>query len=98
MVHAAGPSTTARHGAGWWVTAILTVLGMLGALLLYVASGLLAPLWAMGGLLVLWLVLSIVAVRLHPRHSAWALLVPVAAVVVLVAVLTAGQRLLGWTA
>ena len=45
----------------------------------------------------LWLVLSIVAVRLHPRHSAWSLLVPVAAVVVWVVVLTAGERLLGWT-
>ena len=91
MAPTAGPSTTIRHGTGWWVTAILTVLGML---LLYVASGLLAPLWAVGGLLVL----GIVAVRLHRRHSAWSLLVPVTAVVVWVAVLTAGERLLGWTA
>ena len=97
MVHTAGPPTPTRHGTGWWVTAILTVLGMLGALVLYVSSGLLAPLWSIVGLLVLWLVLSIVAVRLHRRHSAWSLLVPVAAVVVWVAVLTAGERLLGWT-
>ena len=66
----AGLSTTIRHGTGWWVTAILTVLGMLGALLLYVASGLLAPLWAAGGLLVLWLVLGVIVVRLHRRHGA----------------------------
>ena len=69
MVPTAGPSTTVRHGTGWWVTAILTVLGMLGALVLYVASGLLAPLWAVGGLLVLWLVLGIIVVRRHRRHG-----------------------------
>ena len=82
MVPTAAPSTPTRHGTGGWVTAILTVLGMLGALWLCAASGLLAPLWAVVGLLVLWLLLVIVAVRLQRRHSTWLLLVSVAAVVV----------------
>ena len=69
MVPTAGPSTTVRHGTGWWVTAILTVLGMLGPLALSVASGLLAPLWAVDGLLVPWLVLGVIVVRLHRRHA-----------------------------
>ena len=69
MVPTAEPSTTVRHGTGWWVTAILTVLGMLGPLVPSVASGLLAPLWAVGVMFVPWLVLGVIVVRLHRRHA-----------------------------
>ena len=69
---------TARrhHGVAWWVTAVLTAAGMLVALWLYSASGLLAPLWAVVALLALWAVLVVVAVRVHRRRGAWSLLVP----------------------
>ena len=70
---------------------------MLVALWLYSASGLLAPLWAVVALLVLWAALVVVAVRVHRRRGAWSLLVPVVAVALWFAVVTLGEALLGWT-
>ncbi|MEJ5867391.1 hypothetical protein WDV85_06480 [Pseudokineococcus sp. 5B2Z-1] len=79
------------------LTGALTAVLHLVALWLYASSGLLAPLWAVVALLVLWGVLAVVAVLVHRHHGAWSLLVPVAAVAVWFGALTAGEQLLGWT-
>ncbi len=82
----------------WWVTGALTAAGMLAALWFYVASGLLAPLWAVALLLLAWVGLAFLAVRVHRRRGAWSLLVPVAAAALWFAVISLGGALLGWTA
>lgn len=61
------------------------------------ASGLLAPLWAIGLLAVAWLVAVAVLVRISRRRPLAAPLVPVANGLLLWAVLSAGQGWLGWT-
>lgn len=91
------PVARPRHGPLWWTGAAVTTAGMLVALWLYSASGLLAPLWAVVLLLVVWLALAVLAVRVHRRRGAWSLLVPVAAVALWVAVLGLGEAVLGWT-
>jgi hypothetical protein len=64
----------------------------------YLSSGLIAPLWAVIVLLVIWVglvVLGVVWFRTHP----WRVLaLPVVAVAIWYAVITLGERLLGWTA
>jgi hypothetical protein len=72
--------------------------GHLAVLIWYLASGLLAPLWAVVGLLVIWVALLVVGVRLWRTRPAWMLAVPVVAAVIWFAVITAGESLLGWTA
>lgn len=78
-------------------TAALTAGLHLVALWLYVSSGLLAPFWAVTALLVLWVLLAWVAVLVHRRHGALALLVPVTAIALWFGAITAGEQLLGWT-
>jgi hypothetical protein len=93
----------ARHHAGmtrrwpavlWWVG----LAGHLVMLVWYASTGLVAPLWAVGGLLVIWAVLLVVGLRLRTRRPAWMLLIPVVDVAVWVAVVSAGDRFLDWTA
>jgi hypothetical protein len=64
----------------------------------YAASGLVAPAWAVAGLLLLWLALLAVAVRLLRRRPALVPVVPLAAVLLWLAVVSAGGAWLGWTA
>ncbi len=87
----------APRGALWWVGAALTTVGMLVALWLYSASGLLAPLWAVVLLLVLWAGLAVLAVVVHRRRGWVSLLVPVLAVSLWWSALTLGGAVLGWT-
>jgi hypothetical protein len=72
--------------------------GHLAVLIWYLASGLVAPLWAVIGLLVIWAVLLVVGLRLWRTRPAWMLAVPVAAVVIWFAVISAGDAFLNWTA
>jgi Flp pilus assembly protein TadB len=72
--------------------------GHLVMLVWFAASGLVAPLWAVGGLLVLWAVLLVIGVRLRRRRPALMLLIPFLDVGVWVGVINAGERFLGWTA
>jgi hypothetical protein len=72
--------------------------GHLAVLVWYLASGLLAPLWAVIGLLVIWAALLIVGLRLWRTRPVWMLAVPVVAVLIWFGVISAGERFLGWTA
>jgi len=65
---------------------------------LYLAAGLVAPLWAVVVLDVVWLLLAVVLTRLALRGSWWTPAVPVVAFASWYGVLTAGEQLLGWTA
>ncbi|WP_020573262.1 hypothetical protein [Actinopolymorpha alba] len=72
--------------------------GLLPLLLLYAASGLVAPLWAVCGLVVVWVVLVVFALRWFRRRP-WAVLaMPFAGVAVWLALLQVGESFLGWTA
>ena len=80
---------------------IAWVIGLLGHLVMLVwfaACGLVAPLWAVGALLVVWLVLLVIGLRLRRRRAGLMLLIPLVDVAVWVATINAGEHFLGWTA
>ena len=86
-------STTARRAL-----LVLAVLLHLGVGVFYAAAGLVAPMWAVLILWAAWVVLLVVLLRIWSRRPPLALVVPLGATVLLVAVVTAGDQLLGWTA
>jgi hypothetical protein len=85
-----------RHKASPWP--FVAMIGMAGCFFLYAASGLLAPWWGVTGLMFVWLVLFVRACRWWTPHPKRTLLLPVVAVVVWFAVVTAGGVFLNWTA
>lgn len=89
---------TGARPVGPLVLAVLAALAHLVVGFFYLVSGLVAPLWAIVALLVWWVVLAWWLVRLALRRSWWTPAVPVVAFGTWVAVLTLGERLLGWTA
>lgn len=64
----------------------------------YAASGLVAPGWAVAMLLALWVALLFVGIRLRHSRPLLTPLVPVVAVLLWLAVISAGGAWLGWTA
>jgi hypothetical protein len=90
MTQSDGPAPT----IAWWVG----LLAHLGMGVWYAASGLVAPAWAVVGLLVIWVALLLVGLRLRTRRPWLMLLIPVAAVAIWVAVISAGDAFLDWTA
>jgi hypothetical protein len=80
------------------VAIVIGVVGHLAAGVWYAASGLVAPGWAVIGLLVVWAALSVVLWRLARRRSAWALAIPVLDAAIWFAVISIGEALLDWTA
>ena len=64
----------------------------------YVSAGLVAPLWAVILLLIIWVVLVVIGVVWFRRRPFLVLLLPVIAVLVWFGVITLGEQLLGWTA
>ena len=80
------------------VVATLGVLGLLGVLPFYVASGLAAPLWAVVLLLALWLALLVLAIRSFTRRPWLVLALPFVAAAVWWLTMTLGESLLGWQA
>ena len=87
-----------RPSPGTWVIAALSGAAHGAVGVLYLASGLVAPLWAIVLLLAWWVVLALVLVRLARRGSWWTPVVPVVALATWYAGLTLGEGLLGWTA
>jgi hypothetical protein len=79
--------------AGW-----VGLAGHLATLVWYAASGLMAPGWAVIGLLVIWLALLALAIYLLRTRPVWVLAVPVLATAVWFGVMSAGDAWLGWTA
>ncbi|WP_144123911.1 hypothetical protein [Catellatospora sichuanensis] len=82
------------------IAKIVGALGILAQIVLlpfYLSSGLVAPLWGLILLMVIWTGLLVVAIRLWRTRPFLVPLVPVAALAVWFAVLSAGEAWLGWT-
>lgn len=79
-------------------TLVLTLVLHVLALWPYLLSGLVAPQWAVLVGLALWALLGVVAVAVHRHRGAVAALVPLGAVALWFALLTLGERTLGWVA
>ncbi|WP_344122464.1 hypothetical protein [Kocuria aegyptia] len=83
----------------WFVVAVvIAALAQLVVGFYYLASGLMAPLWAIVLLGVWWVVLTLIGVRLVQRRSYLVLLVPVVAMATWFGLMTFGGSVLGWTA
>ncbi|HET6481100.1 MAG TPA: hypothetical protein VFG35_13830 [Actinoplanes sp.] len=81
-----------------WVLGWLGFAAFLVTLVFYVASGLLAPGWAVAVLLGLWLALLAAGILLlRRRRPLWLLVLPVAAWLIWFLALSAGEAWLGWT-
>lgn len=89
---------TGRSGALRILVGVLALVALLVVGFVYVTSGLVAPLWAVAGLMIFWVVLVVLGLRWFREHPWRLLALPVVAVLVWFTVLTLGERLLGWTA
>jgi hypothetical protein len=96
------PSSTSTGSGGRALTLVAMVLAVaLQTVVLVpftVASGLVAPLWAVVGLYALGAASVLLLVRTLRRAPRWAPAIPVANGLLLWLAITAGERLLGWTA
>lgn len=63
----------------------------------YISSGLVAPLWAVAALMLIWVALAILLVRIRTVGPK-VLLVPVAAAIIWVVAISLGGTVLDWTA
>jgi hypothetical protein len=80
------------------VAASVGVAGMVLALWFYLASGLVAPPWAVGVLLAIWVLMLVLCIRWFRRRPFVVLAMPLVAAAVWLAVISAGGAWLGWTA
>lgn len=64
----------------------------------YLASGLMAPLWAVVVLLLVWLLLFVWGCRWFRSHPFRVILLPLASAAFWFVALSAGEAFLGWTA
>lgn len=78
------------------VARFLGIVLLFGVGWLYLVSGLVAPMWAVSVLLLIWVAILVAALRIW-RTSPWLVLAaPLIAFVIWVATLWAGGELLGW--
>lgn len=80
------------------IAAVLGVLGLVAVLPFYLASGLVAPVWAIGLLWAVWLALAVMAVRWFTRRPWVVLVLPLLAVAIWWTAITLGEQALGWQA
>lgn len=78
--------------------AVVAAIAMLGVGVFYLASGLVAPAWAIVVLWVVWLALALYGVRLARAGSYLVLAVPIVAAAIWYLSLTLGEQVLGWQA
>ena len=78
--------------------ATLGILGLFAMLPFYLASGLVAPLWAIVVLMAFWLLLLASAIRWFTTRSWLVLVLPLVAAAVWWLALTVGEQSLGWQA
>ena len=86
-----------KMSAAAWAALVVAIPLHLAAGFIYLTSGLVAPLWAVLLLLIVWVGLSIIGVR-NKHRPLFVLAVPVAAAVVWFVVVQGGSLLFGWTA
>ena len=83
-----------RWVVAWWVG----LAGHLVVLPWYAASGLVAPPWAVVGLLAMWAALLVVGLRLRTSRPVWMLAIPLLDIAIWFGAISAGDAFLGWTA
>lgn len=91
------PDAPHAHPAPRRLPAVVTAGLHLLALWPYALSGLVVAGWSYLAMLALWALFGVVAVAVHRRWGGLSVLIPLLAVGTGFAVLTAGERLLGWT-
>ena len=85
-----------KMSAGQWVILVVSMVLHLIAGFYFLVSGLVAPLWAVILLLVIWA--ALLAWGYSIRHKPLVLVVPFVAAVVWFAVVQGGSMIFGWTA
>ncbi len=80
------------------IVSTIGALGLLATLPFYLASGLVAPLWAIVVLWLVWLGLGLLAFQWFTRRPWAVLLLPVVAIGIWWLAITLGEQVLGWTA
>ena len=81
-----------------YVLAALALTAMLVLAPFFVASGLMAPGWAVVAFLVVWVVLFVLGCIWIRRKPLWVIPLPFAAAAIWLAGMSAGGTWLGWTA
>lgn len=87
-----------RRGVGPLVVGVISGAAHLVPGFFIVASGLVAPWWAVGLMTLVWIALTVLLVRMVQRRSWWTPVIPLLAAVLWVTTLTVGENTLGWTA
>ena len=89
--------TQARPSIIGYVFGGLALAGLLAMSILFIATGLMAPLWAIVGFIAVWVILVVLGCLWIRRHPWRVVLLPAIAAVILFGGLRAGTALLGWT-
>ncbi len=82
------------RGAARWIGLVLFV----GVGWLYLVSGLVAPMWAVGVLWVVWLTVLVILIKVWSSRPWLVLAAPAFAYLIWAGALLAGEVFLGWTA
>jgi ABC-type Fe3+-siderophore transport system permease subunit len=89
--------TQTRPSIIGYVLGGIALAGLLAMSIMFLATGLMAPLWAIIGFMAVWAILFVLGCLWIRRHPWRVLLLPAIAAVILFGGLRAGTTLLGWT-
>ena len=89
-------TTASRPSVIAYIFGGVALAGLLAMSILFFATGLLAPLWAIIGFIAVWLILFVLGCAWIRRHPWRVVLLPIIAAAVLYGGLSAGEALLGW--
>ena len=94
---ATSEETQTRPSIIGYVLGGIALAGLLAMSILFFATGLMAPLWAIIGFIAVWAILFALGCVWIRRHPWRVVLLPAIAAVILFSGLRAGVALLGWT-
>jgi hypothetical protein len=94
---ATSEETQTRPSIIGYVLGGIALAGLLVMSILFFATGLMAPLWAIVGFIAIWAILFLLGCLWIRRHPWRVVLLPVIAAIILFGGLRAGTALLGWT-
>jgi hypothetical protein len=94
---ATSEETQTRPSIIGYVLGGIALAGLLAMSILFFATGLMAPLWAIVGFIAIWAILVLLGCVWIRRHPWRVVLLPVIAAIILFGGLRAGTALLGWT-
>jgi hypothetical protein len=89
--------TQTRPSIIGYVLGGIALAGLLAMSILFFATGLMAPLWAIVGFIAIWAILVLLGCVWIRQHPWRVVLLPVIAAIILFGGLRAGTALLGWT-